>query len=80
MIKQELHNISVILMVLTHQFSPGIEHIVDGSYYKVNLGLPVIPTDIPRTVVEVHLSNNQITKIKTNAFSQLSLCRTLYPL
>ena len=47
------------------------------EYFKRHQGLTEVPTDIPPDVISVDIRYNGISKIKQNAFSQLSQCRTL---
>ena len=68
--------------MLTQQFiavdSQRDEYTSYRKYYKVNLGLTAIPTDIPADALEVYITSNDITKIEANVFSELSQCRRLY--
>ena len=47
------------------------------EYIKRHQGLTEVPTDIPPDVISVDIRYNGISKIKQNAFSQLSQCMTL---
>ena len=49
----------------------------DREYHRTYQGLTEVPSDIPADVLGVQLSYNVITRIRANAFSHLSECRTL---
>ena len=77
---------SGVLILLTQLYNsvdaqlplqPRDEYTVDREYYKVNLGLTSIPTDIPADVVRVNIDWNSITRIPANIFSQLRRCEEL---
>ena len=53
------------------------EFTADGKYYKTHLGLTECPSDINTTAIEVYLRDNKIMQIKSDVFSNLSLCNTL---
>ena len=56
---------------------PWDEYTVDREYYKVNLGLKSIPTDIPADARFVRITYNNISTIPANIFSHLSQCKEL---
>ena len=73
-----------ILIVLTQQSRsvhcqsvPTNIYTAEKIYYKTVLGLTEIPTDIPTDALEVWLWHNRISKIRKNAFFQLSQCTNL---
>ena len=46
----------------------------DRKYYKTDLGLTAVPTNIPEEALKVILYGNKITRIEANVFSKLSQC------
>ena len=61
-------------MSTTCQLIPVDRH---RKYYKTNVGLTVIPSNIPPDVVEVIITYNNLTKIEANVFLGLSQCTKL---
>ena len=53
---------------------PRDEYTSDRTYYKVDVGLTDIPTDIPKDALEVYLSDNRIRNITANTFFGLFEC------
>ena len=74
-----------VLIVLTQHFyltlcqrdTPRSEYTSDRKYYNVSQGLTDIPAGIPSDALQVTVTFNPITKIRTNAFSELTECREL---
>ena len=78
--------VSGVLILLTQQCAligcqppplPRDEYTDNRLYYKVNVNLTEIPTDIPREAVNVDLQYNYITHIPGNVFSHLDQCEIL---
>ena len=53
------------------------EYTADRKYYKVDLGLIEIPTNIPQDAEKVHLSYNQINMIRVHTFVSMLQCTKL---
>ena len=62
---------------ISHEYSPRDEYTAGRKYYKQWLGLTSVPTDIPADALEIYIRHNTISRIRANAFSQLSQCRKL---
>ena len=58
-------------------FSALRDEIVGQIFYRQELGLTEVPTDIPNSTAEVHLDSNSITHLTTGVFSNLPQCTSL---
>ena len=69
------------MILLTQQYKSATsqrdEYTADRKYYKISLGLTVVPTDIPTDALWVRLQYNRIIRLEVNAFNQLSQCTEL---
>ena len=53
------------------------DEIVGQIFYRTELGLGDVPSDIPIDITQVYLDSNSITHLRTGVFSNLSLCTKL---
>ena len=67
----------IIYALLVCTFGAPRDEIVGQIFYRQELGLTEVPTDIPPNAGEVHLDSNSISHLATGVFSNLTQCTLL---